>query len=657
MIEQEFKYTTALDKIRRMTKRIKIVQGGTSASKTFSIIPILIDMACRRKLSISIVSESMPHLRKGALRDFINIMKMTNRYVDEHWNRTNSIYTFANGSYIEFFPADSADKLRGSRRNILFVNECNNISSESYTQLSMRTDQDIYLDYNPSHRFWIEDVELSEESEKIILTYKDNEALSRTIIDFLESKRELAKTSEYWSNWCRVYLDGEQGSIEGTIFTNWREIDSIPSDAKLLGYGMDFGFSNDPTTLVALYKLDDRTIILDELIHQKGLLGGDIAGLIKQLDIKDYIYADNEPRTIAEIRSYGINIVRTKKISIKEGLHIMLEYNMLVTKGSVNLISELKNYSWMQRGDQNIPMDAFNHCFVGDTLITTDNGDIPIRDIKEGDMVLTSIGYKKVLKRFNNGVKPVKKYRMMGDIFDIYISSTPEHKIKTNEGWIEISKLKSGMMVTLTKNTMVKDITYITEKDILIEDVIECTQMYGSSTMDQYQKDITYTTLMKTPGIIESKISNVLNHQNIYQNTQSRDIEITQSGQEDFMKLELKQQRNGTPLQKDCNGIQNTELEPGLIENIKLKYVNSVERNMKQELVGYQNSVTTTAKLRLVQEGNEWNENVYDLMIEDQHEYFANGVLVHNCIDASRYICVEKLGNRSDTIDIINLEF
>jgi phage terminase large subunit len=361
-----FQYTTALDKIRRMTKRIKVIPGGTSASKTFSIIPILIDKCAREKISVSIVSESMPHLRKGAMRDFLNIMKMTNRYVDSHWNRSNSIYYFANGSYIEFFSADSADKLRGSRRDILFVNECNNISEESYIQLAMRTSKDIYLDYNPSHKFWIDNVLKSDESEKLTLTYKDNEALAPTIIKFLEDKRRLALTSDYWKNWCKVYLDGQEGRLEGVVFDDWKTIDYIPENAELLGYGMDFGFTNDPTTLIGVYRIDDK-IILDEVIYQTGLTNNQIANIIKQEQITKEIYADSaEPKSIQEIRNYGIKIFPAKKgkDSILFGIQLMQEHNLYVTKRSVNIKKEFERYSWKKDRDGNVtntPIDNFNH--------------------------------------------------------------------------------------------------------------------------------------------------------------------------------------------------------------------------------------------------------------------------------------------------------
>ena len=364
-----FIYTTAIKKIRKMKARIKIVPGGTSAGKTYAIIPILIDKAIKQPgISISVVSESVPHLKRGAIKDFIDIMRTTGRYKDTSWNITDKIYRFQNGSYIEFFSVDSPGKLRGARRNVLYVNECNNITEEAYTQLSMRTDMDIYLDYNPSHKFWIDDVKKSNESETLILTYKDNEGLAQTIVDFLEGKRELAKTSKYWANYCTVYLDGQEGELDGTVFNNYTIIDKLPEGVRLIGCGLDFGYTNDPTSLVAIYKWNDK-YILSELLYETGMLNSTIANYIKNnVDINRYpIIADSaEPKSIAEIRSRGINIkgVKKGKGSIDYGIGLMQEHELVILSSATNIINEFKKYTWAKDRDGNAtnkPIDNYNH--------------------------------------------------------------------------------------------------------------------------------------------------------------------------------------------------------------------------------------------------------------------------------------------------------
>jgi phage terminase large subunit len=357
--------TTAINKILRLKKRIKIIQGGTSAGKTFGIIPVLIDKAARQNgLEISIVAESIPHLRRGALKDFLKIMKWTNRYYDERFNKTLLRYEFANGSVIEFFSADDSSKLRGARRDILYINECNNVNFEAYNELAIRTKHEVYLDFNPANEFWVHK-ELKDEpdSDFLILTYKDNEALDKSIVDQIEKNRDKAATSTYWANWWRVYGLGEIGMLEGVIFSNWKPIDVIPTEAKLIGIGLDFGYTNDPTAIIEIYNYNN-TRIINELKYQTGLLNSDIAKLLPK-DV--VVYADSsEPKSIEEIRRYGITIkgVTKGKDSINYGIDVMQRQTYLVTSNSTNLIKELRSYTWdtdKQGTRLNKPIDNFNH--------------------------------------------------------------------------------------------------------------------------------------------------------------------------------------------------------------------------------------------------------------------------------------------------------
>lgn len=360
-----FKYTTAIKKIRALTKRKKVIQGGTSAGKTFGIIPILIDKAARTPmLEISVVSESIPHLRRGAMKDFLKIMKLTHRYVDAHWNRSLLTYTFANGSYIEFFSADMDDKLRGARRNILYVNEANNVTFEAYLQLSIRTNKEIYIDFNPTQEFWAHtEVVPQEDADFLILNYQDNEALDENIVKEIESAKEKAKTSSYWENWWKVYGLGQIGSLQGAVFNNWKQIDKIPEEAKLIGIGLDFGYTNDPTAIVEVYNWNGQRII-NELCYRSGMLNTDIA---KILPSNVPIYADSsEPKSIEEIRRFGKTIrgVTKGKDSINYGIQVMQSQEYLVTSNSTNLIKELRGYIWDtdKSGTKlNKPIDYNNH--------------------------------------------------------------------------------------------------------------------------------------------------------------------------------------------------------------------------------------------------------------------------------------------------------
>jgi phage terminase large subunit len=357
--------TTAIRKINALKKRIKIIQGGTSAGKTYGILPILITKAATYpKTEISVVAETIPHLRRGALKDFLRIMKDTGRYFDERFNKSLLRYEFANGSYIEFFSADDSSKLRGARRDVLYINECNNVTFESYNELAIRTKKAIYLDFNPANEFWVH-TELKDEqdSDFLILTYKDNEALDNSIVQQIEKNRLKAETSAYWANWWRVYGLGEIGMLEGVIFSNWKTIDILPKEANLIGIGLDFGYTNDPTAIIEIYNYNGQRII-NELKYQTGMLNSDIANALPK---HVPVYADSsEPKSIEEIKRYGITIkgVTKGKDSINYGIDVMQRNEYLVTSNSTNLIKELRAYCWdtdKQGTRLNKPIDTNNH--------------------------------------------------------------------------------------------------------------------------------------------------------------------------------------------------------------------------------------------------------------------------------------------------------
>jgi phage terminase large subunit len=359
--------TTAINKLKKLPKFIKGVQGGTSAGKTFGIIPIEIDIAAKNAgTETSIVSESIPHLKRGAMKDFIKIMKWTNRWNANRWNATDFKYTFANGSYIEFFSADSDSKLRGARRDRLYINECNNVSFAAFTELAMRTKESIFLDWNPSNEFWFHQELMTESNvDYIILTYLDNEGAPQSAIDFILRAKEKALTSAYWANWYKVYGLGELGSLEGVIFKDWKQIDKLPSEAKLLGYGLDFGYTSDPTACVGLYKWNEG-YILDEMVYRTGMLNRDIFNHCR--DMAGVYVADSaEPKSIAELQGYGMQVLpATKgKDSVIHGIQLLQGVELYVTSQSTNLIKELRNYVWDKdrHGNTiaNVPIDNYNH--------------------------------------------------------------------------------------------------------------------------------------------------------------------------------------------------------------------------------------------------------------------------------------------------------
>jgi len=352
--------TTGTKKILKLNKRIRGVAGGTGASKTISILLWLIDYAQTHKNElISVVSESFPHLKRGAMRDFLNIMEVHKYFKPDKWNKTDYTYIFETGSRIEFFSADQPGKVRGPRRDILFINEANNISYETYTQLEVRTNKIIWLDWNPVAEFWFyEEVKNKEGVDFLILTYRDNEALDKNIVRAIESRKGN-------KNWWRVYGLGLLGEAEGRIYTGWKAINSIPHEARLERYGLDFGYSNDPTAILAIYYYNGG-YILDEITYQKGLSNRQIADILLNKDGGLVIADSAEPKSIDEIASYGVSIIgsRKGKDSVLQGIQYVQEQRISVTKRSLNLLKEYRNYLWLTDKEGKIinePSPIFNH--------------------------------------------------------------------------------------------------------------------------------------------------------------------------------------------------------------------------------------------------------------------------------------------------------
>ena len=342
-------------KISSLRNRLKVVQGGTSAGKTYAILQLWILNALHGNEKFkgvnSIVSESLPHLKRGALRDFLEILNNIGYYNIKDHNRTNNTYTL-NGCVFEFFPADDASKLRGGRRLNLFINEANNVTKLAYDELEVRTKHNIWIDYNPVADFY--GMHLGE--DPLVLTYSDNQMLDNNIRQSIESR----KNNEQWF---RVYGLGLVGTLEGQIYKNWEVIDKIPEDAERLGSGLDFGFSQDPTAVVTVYRYDSE-LIINEVLYRKGMTNSEIALFLKD-QTTGMIYADSaEPKSIHEIQSYGIQIrgARKGKDSVIFGINLLQDYKLRPTKTSVNLIKALRNYSWTKNKDGEY-INKPNHAF------------------------------------------------------------------------------------------------------------------------------------------------------------------------------------------------------------------------------------------------------------------------------------------------------
>ena len=346
------------------SKRICILQGGTRSSKSYSALQwILVKALTEPNMVFSIVRKSFPSMRVSIMRDWIGILKGLDIWSDDNWSATEHIYQFDNGSIVEFMSIDSSEKRKGSARDYLFVDEANELSREDWFQLFIRTRKKSIIAYNPSFgttNYIFTEIHTHPEADLFISTYKDNPFLEKQLIEEIERLQFI--NPEYY----KIYGLGLPGNNVGTIFSI-NIVDAIPDEAEFVAFGMDYGFSVDPSTLVCIAKLD-RDLYIDELLYKKGMVTSDIIAELKRLDIgRNEIWGDSaEPRLIEEIYRSGFNIkpVKKGKDSVRLGIDLMQQYRLHVTKRSMNTIKEFGEYVWMvdKNGNfENIPVDYSNH--------------------------------------------------------------------------------------------------------------------------------------------------------------------------------------------------------------------------------------------------------------------------------------------------------
>ena len=344
-------------------KRIIVEQGGTRSGKTYNILLWLIFYYTERNTAktITICRKSFPSLRASVMRDFFDILRNHDLYREDYHNKSSHEYHL-NGNLVEFISLDQPQKIRGRKRNLLYINEANELFYEDWQQLIFRTDGRIILDYNPSESFhWIYDKVIPrEDCDFYQTTYRDNPFLDKQIKQEIERLKETDE--DYW----RIYGLGERGMSRATIFQFGTS--EIPQEAKLISYGLDFGYTNDPSALVAVYQHGDN-LYLDELLYRTGMTNRDLHHHLQSLglDRRDEIFADSaEPKSIEELHRFGWNVKPTAKgqDSINAGIDILKRHKIFATSRSSNLIKELQNYKWTEDKNGNLlnkPIDVMNH--------------------------------------------------------------------------------------------------------------------------------------------------------------------------------------------------------------------------------------------------------------------------------------------------------
>jgi phage terminase large subunit len=346
--------------------QIVVNQGGTSSGKTYSIIQVLFCKACENeKQVITIVGQDMPNLNAGALRDALKIYNssVALQSMVKRYNKTERLFEFYNGSLIEFRSYENAQDAKSGKRDYLFINEANGIHWNVYIELSLRTKQKVFIDYNPNNTFWVHNQLIGKPGVQLIISdYRHNPFADQKVIDKIESLKSV--DIELW----KVYARGLTGRIIGLVFNNWHICEAIPVDAKFISGGLDFGFTNDQTGFIMIYRQNGE-LWVEEIIYETGLTNPDIAAKLKEAGISKSmeIVADSaEPKSIEELRRLGWYITPAKKgpDSIKHSIDILKRYKINICRKSINLRNELERYKW--RTDRsgktlNEPVDSFNH--------------------------------------------------------------------------------------------------------------------------------------------------------------------------------------------------------------------------------------------------------------------------------------------------------
>ena len=342
-------------------KKYVIEQGGTRSGKTYNILIWLVNYLAHNKGKVvTICRKSFPSLRGSVYRDFIEIMMKAGRYNEAHHNKTEHIYRFGS-NLVEFIAIDQPQKIRGRKRNILFINEANELNYEEFFQLDIRTTERVIIDYNPSEEFWVDKLRQEEDCDFFITTYKNNPFLPKDLVSKIERLKD--QDENYW----RVYGLGLKGYIEGQIFGNYAQVDKFP-ECKWVAYGLDFGYTNDPTALIKV-GMSEGEMYFEELIYETGLTNQDIGKRLKELGIDrraELVCDSAEPKSIEEIYRMGFNAHGVVKgaDSIKNGIDILKRYKINIVNPSPNILKEVKNYKWQKDKNGNFlnkPIDFYNH--------------------------------------------------------------------------------------------------------------------------------------------------------------------------------------------------------------------------------------------------------------------------------------------------------
>lgn len=677
------------------THRIKINQGGTSSGKTYSILQVIALRLVEKKRIATVVGQDIPNLKKGAYRDFSERILPSAPWLQSFIasrNKSSLSYTFTNGSILEFSSFGDEQDAKNGKRDIAFFNEANGIPYAIYKQVAMRTNEEIFIDYNPAAPFWAHDKLMSrDDTVTFYSNYTHNPYISEGALIELRDIKE--KDAELW----KVYGLGKTGEIGELCIENMKVVDRMPDNLRRVAFGMDFGYRADPTALVRGGIQNENDLYLDLWLYRKHMNLSEteqamIAAGIAPRDDRTPIFADGaDARACDYLRDVGYNLREVKKGpgSIAYGLSLLNQYNIHVTKRSAEMIEERSKYAYKieKRGVRagevtNVPIDAFNHCFIGSTGIQTQQGVVQIKDIIPGDLVATSEGFRPVRNVWQNGVKKVVEYRIVSEVNNVSLVATPDHKIKTDTGWTTLSKLKPGQRIFLLNHSKEKSTGFTQEKGITVEEQSDYTASSTKAKKERYLKGGTFTTLTETPRTTTLTTLRLLSAENTLVTMLSTGLRMIKNGLRSSLMPGLKSRLSGTGHRKALSGTRSTQKSKGSettplkispVSNAK-KYsrlkttrpsfvptlasqrpedcqVLTMSADRASNAKGNSPSVNTVkngtaatlARVLRVESRMVGSAEVYDLAVHDCHEYFANGALVSNCWDAARYYAIEML--------------
>lgn len=580
----------------------------------------------------------MPSLKASAYRDYIEVLRSLDFFNEANLNKSELIYRIGN-SETEFISVDEPQKIRGRKRVDLWINEANELSYEDFRQLLLRTTGQVFIDYNPSDEFhWIyEHVIPRDDCDFIKSTYLDNPFIEKSIIKEIELLKDV--DPNYW----KIYGLGERGMSESKIYSNWDLCDNFPDGCDII-YGLDFGYNNE-TALVKV-GIKERDIYVQELIYEKHLTNADLIEKIKKLEINGLIFADSaEPQRIEELIRAGISVRPTiKDGKVKLGIDLIKTYKIHITKESVNGQKEIRSYSWKTDRDGKVlddPVKVNDHfCFSGNTdILMSDGSTKKIKDIKIGDIVETENGKNRVVAKAltKRSAEVVEAQFSTGE----RLVATPDHPIYTNRGKVSLDAVRYDDIVKTWRTkqlySIIKDITGTVNTIVQLGESLKEERGYtvqsGSITMEKYQEDslsIISTTIEETMRSLILRLKQCIA---IYQTIKKKDSKIKKLEiriSNTLKELDLLQ-KSGIDQKKAESGMSLMEKSHIKIEKHLLRIVKFVEKSMKHINLNEADFVTKIVKLKHLEP-----EDVYNLTVEVDHNYYANGVLVSNC-DATRY--------------------